>query len=84
MTLKCWIIVFEHDHGADAWPVFSVSPPDAIKEVIDEIGQEDYDDNKDKYHIERRGPWEIPESVEQKLSGSSGSGLQSDTRSRTG
>lgn len=57
MPKPCWIILYTHKYGADAWPVFQKRKPsiERIQAQLEaELGQpfdEDYDS------LEIRGPW---------------------------
>lgn len=52
--MKVWIVIYEHRHGVDAWPVFSEEQP-TDEEVI--AGLDDWEPEKGET-IEIRGPWE--------------------------
>jgi hypothetical protein len=54
--MKCWVIIYHHRFGTDAWPVFSARRPTA-KSVIKTLG--DWEERDDEW-IEIRGPWELP------------------------
>jgi hypothetical protein len=53
--MKCYIVIYQHRHGADAWPIFDCKPPTEAG-VIAELG--------DRYErgesIEIRGPFPAP------------------------
>lgn len=58
--MKCWVVLYFHRHGTDAWPVFQVNRP-TEKKIIAELQEEWEGDTRDDEWIEIRGPWKIPE-----------------------
>jgi hypothetical protein len=59
--MKCWVIIFSHRYGADAWPVFSDRKP-TKRQIIKSIDWEG--DTRDDEFLEIRGPWEVPKEGE--------------------
>jgi len=56
---KCWVVIYSHPFGVDAWPMFSDDEPteDEIKKLIlDDSGP--FDEKNDV--VEVRGPWKVP------------------------
>ena len=51
----CWVVIYTHQYGVDAWPLFSVRKP-MLKSVIKELGSWE----PDKEEIEIRGPFPLP------------------------
>ncbi len=55
-TEKVYIVIYEHRHGVDAWPIFSLTKP-SEEEVIATMAEWEPDRGET---IEIRGPWEKP------------------------
>lgn len=56
--MKIWIVIYEHKHGVDAWPVSEEPDVDGVKAKLREEGSwEDEDDTDYRSRIEIRGPW---------------------------
>lgn len=51
---KIWIVIYEHRHGVDAWPILSLEEPteDEVVASLDEWDSE-------RESLEVRGPWPI-------------------------
>lgn len=56
-----WIVIYNHKHGTDVWPV---SKPMTDAEIIADLRAEgDWGDDEDGSHlayVECRGPYEVP------------------------
>ena len=55
--MKCWVILYSHIHGTDAWPVFSKRKP-TEKSVIKTLTG--WEPDRDDEWIEILGPWDLP------------------------
>ena len=53
--MNIWVVIYEHRHGVDAWPVLSKEQP-TEDEVI--AGLEEWEPDRGET-IEVRGPWPI-------------------------
>jgi hypothetical protein len=52
---KCWVVVYEHRHGVDAWPVFAAEEP-SEEELIASLDEWEPDRGET---IEVVGPWDL-------------------------
>lgn len=56
--MRVWVIVFEHEHGVDAWPVFQPTTIEQARDqVLKETGEEPQYLDREDVHVEVRGPW---------------------------
>jgi hypothetical protein len=56
--MKIWVVVYEHKHGVDAWPVNEEPSIEGVKEGLRKEGSwEDEDETDHRNSIEIRGPW---------------------------
>lgn len=55
--MKIWIIVYNHRHGSDAWPVVSEEQPD-LKKISEEL--DDFEPDRQEY-IDSFGPFALEE-----------------------
>ena len=55
---RCWVIVYYHRHGTDAWPVFRQRRP-TEKQIIATLSDWEGDEREDEW-LEILGPWEVP------------------------
>ena len=53
---SCWVVIYTHKHGADAWPLFGTRKPSA-KSVIKTLDSWEPDKGEE---IEIRGPFMFP------------------------
>lgn len=57
--MKIWVVVYEHRHGCDAWPVVGDETP-----TIEDVKRQcDFEDGE---YIEIRGPWTVGDGGEMK------------------
>lgn len=52
---KCWVVVYSHRHGVDAWPVFAVEEP-TEDEMIATLDEWEPDRGET---LEVVGPWDL-------------------------
>jgi len=56
--VKCFVILYFHRHGTDAWPVFRKKKP-TEKQIIATLEDWEGDEREDEW-IEIIGPFKIP------------------------
>jgi hypothetical protein len=58
MKMKCWVVLYVHRFGSDAWVVFAERKP-TKKQIIKTLMDWEGDERDDEY-VEIRGPFVIP------------------------
>jgi len=60
--MKCWVIVYHHRFGTDAWPLFQARRPTkrrVLRDMPDWEGEGSPRNREDEWY-EILGPWEVP------------------------
>lgn len=60
--MKCWVVIYHHRHGVDAWPVFRKKRKPTEKQIIKTLADWEGDTREDEW-LEIRGPFEILEEL---------------------
>lgn len=55
--MKCWVVIYRHRHGTDAFPMFQEERP-TEEEAQEATGCFEKEKEED---VEVTGPWEVPE-----------------------
>ncbi len=57
-SLKCWIVLWHHEYGVDAWPIYSIEEP-TEEQAIESLIDSEFD--PDNEWIEFSGPYDLPQ-----------------------